>query len=345
MSPNGTYQARLGDPALDRDLVLSVWRGNLGREDRHPIKYSWFYEQCPFGTPLLAFLNCEGGPAIGVAAAGVRPMLYMGRHLRAGVLVDMAVVPAHRTLLPALMLQKFVIRVASPGFGLLYGFPNPKAAAVFSRAGYQKFGELVRLVCVVRSASVLAGKLPALPAKLLGTLADLALGVANMLRARRRVRVEWQDEPWPFIDAIWAESQKPGGPIAVRNAAFVRWRLVAASDVGVRFLVARDRSSSQPVAWAACEIRGDIMFVTDYWGLDGVGQWVASTLRQLAWLARKANCRQLSLEYMGSPQGFKHLRRAGFVRRNSRPVYGRFLQDDPEKDKYEWHLTAADEDE
>lgn len=325
--------------------MLFVWRGNLGNEDRHAAKYSWFYEQCPFGPPLLALLTGEGGAAIGVAAAGVRPMLHMGRDLRAGVLVDMAVVPAHRTLLPALTLQKFVLQSASPGFGLLYGFPNPKAAAVFARAGYQKFGELVRLVCVVRSASVLAGRLPTVLARLLGPLADLALGIANKLRARKRVRVEWQDDPWPLIDAIWAESQKPGGPIAVRDATFARWRLAAAPVGRARFLVARDPGSSKPVAWAACETRGDIMYVTDFWGLDGIGQWVAATLRQLSWLARKTHCRQLSLEYMGSPQGFMHLRRAGFVRRNSRPVYGRFLNNSLEGDNYDWHLTAADEDE
>jgi hypothetical protein len=343
---SGKYHASSGNPHLDRAAVLAVWRGNLGREARHTVKYSWFYEHCPFGPPLLALLRQADDPALlGVAAAGVRQMLYMGRKCQAGVLVDMAVVPAHRSFLPALMLQKFILQSATGSFDLLYGVPNRKAAPVFVRAGYRKLGDLFRLVRVVQSDAVLARVLPAFLARLFGFAADRLLDLMLALRSRQTVILEWQDEPWGCIDAIWSESQKPDGPIAVRDSVFVRWRLGSSPGGVMRFAVAHDNIRSKPVAWLACEKVDDTLFVRDFWGLDGVGEWVESALVVLGRGAKSLGCNQLCLEYMGCEAGFIHLRRAGFVRRNSRPVFGKLLSSQSDAANIELHLTTADEDE
>ena len=97
MSPGGsavpaTYVVRAGSAQRDRDAVIAVWRGNLGREDRLAAKYDWFYLGCPFGYPLLQVMRHEPTAAtVGVAAAGPRRMVAAGVELGAGVLVDMAV--------------------------------------------------------------------------------------------------------------------------------------------------------------------------------------------------------------------------------------------------------------
>src|SRR3546814_17963935 len=97
-------------------------------------KYDWFYRQCPYGAPLTLLLRHEAsGEWVGVASAGPRQMVFGGRRVSAGVLVDLAVLPAHRSLGPALTLQTALMEAGAKRFDLLYGFPNPKAAAVFRR--------------------------------------------------------------------------------------------------------------------------------------------------------------------------------------------------------------------
>src|SRR5690606_29681365 len=123
---------------------------NLGEDARMARKYDWFYRSCPFGEPLTLLLRHEeSGEWVGVASAGRRPMLMGGRRVQAGVLVDLTVLPAHRSLWPALSLQMALMEAGLKRFDLLYGFPNPKAAALFRRVGY------IPLCSIVRWARVL----------------------------------------------------------------------------------------------------------------------------------------------------------------------------------------------
>ena len=47
------YVVSAGDVHRDRKGVLSVWKGNLGREEWLAAKYDWFDRGCPFGEPAL----------------------------------------------------------------------------------------------------------------------------------------------------------------------------------------------------------------------------------------------------------------------------------------------------
>ena len=97
------YVAREGSAARDREAVLALWRGNLGDDARMAEKFDWFYRDSPLGEPLLRILHHgSDGPAVGIATAGPRRLRAGTRELRGGVLVDLAVLPEHRTLGPAL---------------------------------------------------------------------------------------------------------------------------------------------------------------------------------------------------------------------------------------------------
>ena len=129
------YTLREGDAAVDRDTVLGIWAGNLGRDALMPAKYDWFYRQSPHGAPLMQLLH-HGEHAIGTCAAGMREFMLGDRCIRGGVLVDLAVLPEHRSLGPAMLLQQGLVAAADRRqIDLLYGFPNPKAAPVFKRMG------------------------------------------------------------------------------------------------------------------------------------------------------------------------------------------------------------------
>lgn len=345
-APEG-YGLRSGAVADDEEAVLSVWRGNLGRESQLAAKYEWFYRRCPFGVPLVWLLGHAGSNgAVGVAAAGPRRMLCAGRPLSAGLLVDLAVSPAHRSLLPAMALQKALMGDGLARFAVLYGFPNSKAEALFKRVGYRQATTLVRYVRVLRTSGYFAAQLPRGASRIAGVIVDACLRLALWMRGAPHDRCDWQDQPWTSIDAVWRAGPRPEGLMTIRDAQFVRWRLAEAPHATTRFFVAMDRRSGEPVAWAGCEIVDGVMHVRDGWSTDAMGRRMAALLDSLAGRARAAGCASMSLEFQGDRAAIAAIRRAGFVARTSRPVYAIAPADSPvTRDSPGWHLTSADEDE
>jgi hypothetical protein len=100
-----------------------------------------------------------------------------------GVLVGLAVQSAHRSLFPAVQLQRALIAHAAASFNVLYGFPIHRVAPVFARVGYRRIGELTRHATVIRSAYYLGRRLPQPLARLAGTCIDQSVAAALLLRA------------------------------------------------------------------------------------------------------------------------------------------------------------------
>jgi len=347
-TPAPAYRARAGDPERARATVLEVWRGNLGDDARMPHKYDWFYLHAPAGLPLLHLLDhtpaqLETGATaavVGACALGQRRMLHRGAPVRAGVLVDLAVLPAHRSLGPALMLQQHLFAAGRARLDVLYGFPNPKAAPVFKRIGYRPLGEMVRHVRVVRSAPYLRRRLP----KALAPLAALAGPAIDLVRRLRTGGDGGLSGQWftrvPDISALWAESEKPAALTAIREAAHLRWRFDEAPDTDVRHLLlsAGDRAD----AWFATRSDGHTLHVLDFWqrGSGAVPQ--PTSLRALLRAAHAEGHAAVSVELATSAERLQPWVDLGFAARSSRPIFGHIAAGDAALDL---HLTSADEDE
>lgn len=348
-APAPQYVARDGDAVADREAALAVWRGNLGQDTRMTAKYDWFYLRAPAGAPLLQLLMHAGTEApVGICAAGRRRMLRAGVPQRAGVLVDLAVAPEHRSLGPALILQQGLFAAGRRELDLLYGFPNPKAAPVFKRIGYRHLAEMVRHARVVRHAPYLRRRLPKLPAFAaapLGALIDLATRLRDAWRhARtRRLRAAWHDRV-PDIDALWASSPKPDALTALRDAAHLRWRFDEAPAIdGIapfRHLLLCERET--PVAWFAVRAEDHTLHVHDFWTREGA----EPTTDMVCALLRAAYAQgyaAVSVELATSDDRLRPWRALGFEARSRRPVFG--LLSGGADGEADLHLTSADEDE
>jgi len=348
---NQLYTTRIGDCVQDRDMVVAIWQGNLGQPARHVPKYDWFYLSCPWGQPLLALLRHEPSATwIGTCAAGPRRMLWQGREIRAGVLVDMAVMQRHRSLGPALIMQSALIAAAASRFEMIYGFPNPKSLAVAKRLEYTVACDLVRYSYVLRYRQYLERIMLRLIARPLAWVLDAIGRFRHSLLYRIRkadVRASWQDYADSRMDALWQKSPRGDGPITARDAAFLTWRFDAFSATRTRYLtLCAPRDPETLLAWFACQMVDDTLHVRDFWSDMGVTGLTSSHIDSLVRAGRQIGCRAISIEYAGSSNTVAALLTRGFRERSRRPVIIHWSSDALDSSTRAFqHLTAADEDE
>jgi len=348
------YRVRRARLDLDRQAIVDIWRGNLGDPERADHKFEWFYEQSPTGAPLTLVLEWSGaehektpGP-VGVAAAGRRQLRLADQVMDSGVLVDMAVVPQHRSLYPALLLQKTLLESGMESFRVLYGFPNRKAAAVFRRAGYELIGPMSRYVHVVRSRSYLAKKLPGWAAALAGSVVDLLVVFKENLSLadRKRLRLVWSDTV-PFGgDALSDASSENDVIHGFRSSEFLVWRFQSDSRRQYGRLSVRQGEEAAELGYWITEAVDDVLHLRDC-SLSLFDKGIAKA----AWLglfrqARSRGFKSVSFECLAPERLQATLKACGMQPRSERPVFGKVREATlGSPASLEWYLTAADEDE
>jgi hypothetical protein len=310
-------------------------------------KFDWFYAGCPFGEPTLCLLRHVADDGhVGVASAGPRRMQLAGAPIAAGVLVDLAVGAAHRSLGPAMMLQTALAEIAGARFDLLYGFPNPKAAPVFKRAGYAKLGEIVRHARVLRHRDYLARRMPRPFAMAAGVLVDLAVRVHDGWRSRgdRRLSAHWRDDVDPRFDELWSRSTPASAALSIRDSAFARWRFDQCPLAKTRYLLLDDANDGSLQAWFACQVKDGALHVRDFWSADAAHGLARNHVDALLAAARKAGHVSVSVEIAGNAQHLGGWLAARFSARSQRPVFGKWTHASAQV-RPDLYLTSADEDE
>src|SRR5688500_13696162 len=98
-------EASLDDTA-DTSALFGVW------DAAYPAalapRFDWLYRRNPAGPARVWLLCTPTGEAVGGLSVFPRRFWAGGRHLSGAIVGDMIVLPAHRTLGPALMLQRAV---------------------------------------------------------------------------------------------------------------------------------------------------------------------------------------------------------------------------------------------
>lgn len=343
-----SYATEVASPASDGERMLALWRGSLGYDDRAEGKLDWYYRRNPEGLPLVVFLlHGAAREAVGVAATGTRRMRYGERTIKAGAMVDFGVEEAHRTLFPALFLQKAICRQALENHGLLYGIPNPKSLAAIRRAGYRPVGAMVRRVRVLRVAPYLARHVPAFLGRLAGALVDPLLLLASRIRALSAggFGSGWIDRPDERFDDLWARIPQPGTLVGVRDRRFLDWRFGDCPFRPHRFFTVVSEPDGRLSAYAACESNGRVLQVRDFLADPAQpGAW-KRLWADLARAAYREGHDSLVVEFLGGAKVQRRLAEAGLLARERQPVHA-VLPDGLAElaDEERWYLTNADDD-
>lgn len=363
-----SYRVTRARPADVRADLERLWSDNLHVDGGVRAKFDWLYRDAPVAADTVFLLHAGDDGAVGTAGVGVREVQLGDQLARAGLLADLAVDKAHRSVGPALALVREVKTWATAEFALMYGFPNKLAEGVFKRVGYQALGsiaryarplrhgayasrlgepDLHRLPAVTRAWLVKAMQVPAVAA-----IAGVAVDAAKLARgvpaavAAGRLRHELAGAPDPRFDELWASARGEYAIVAARTARFLAWRFPPRADRSWR--LALDRRSGALRAYAVVDRIDGVAHVRD---LFGHRDEVIAVLDRLPLALYRAGAASMSMRYLGAPWLAAALVARGFVVRQADRMIAVAVGTQAGRDAAPsvldpnaWHLTDADED-
>ena len=132
------------DPLDYKDSIIKLWEKNL--PDTPKSRFNWM-ERNPEGPSVWYVARDEKRGVIGTISIMPRVVLINCRKYLAGIVGDLTIDKAFRTLGPALNLLKTVLfKQSEMGFDFLYTYPNTDALKITIFAGFKKLSVIKRLV-------------------------------------------------------------------------------------------------------------------------------------------------------------------------------------------------------
>jgi hypothetical protein len=237
----------------------------------HERRYQWLYQANPDG-PAWSWFVFEGTSdrVIGVASVFPRSMWVGERPTKCGQVGDFAVCASHRTLGPALALQRATFEPVDQGIlTLCYDCPPHRAGmSTFSRLGIQPSCNVNRYALPLR--------VDARFRKRLGSHLALPVGVGNLLlwlHRRPALRLgsgslEISEHTGAFGEEFSQLDSAVKGANQIRgqrSAAQLNWRYL--EDPLQKYQVFTARRKGELVAFAVLRVAGEIVTVLDLFGI------------------------------------------------------------------------------
>jgi hypothetical protein len=345
------YRVEAGDVATDRERILALWqRCGIGTSAaENAARYDWFYLQNPQGRGRVYLLLVPGSDEpVGAVGVGARRFRARGarQHGFSGILVDFVVHPAHRSLYPALLLQRSACAQEFEHCGFLYGLPLARAVPVVARLpGATRFDSDTH-VRVLQSAAFIRSRFPRMPAwmaRIAGACADAVLHTAAYTAALLSSGVQCrpvEGQP-PDCSACLEQAVDEGISVGERSPATLAWR-IRAPGRALAMCTFHDGDGAM-IGYAMHAMERGSLSVVDFLvprdSRRARGCWLA-----LARRASRLGAGLVRVEFGGAERVKQQLRSAGYMRWSSRPGY--VIQRDGTDRQLDgqWWFTRFDQD-
>lgn len=311
---------RPADLSADRSAIVDCLRRFLS-PDADAARFDWLYLRSPHG-PAVAWIAFDeaSGETIGVASAFPRRVFLDGSEAIAWVLGDFCIHDQHRTLGPALQLNRACLDAVERGAAsFCYDFPSQSMMAVYRRLRIAPFGNVARRARVLRWGRRLGRAIP-VPGLREGVAAIASIAdLAPPSRARTPEGLSVRLHADSFGNEFDELDRARRGRTRVhfeRSAAHLNWRYREKPGSRHELLAARDARGLRGYAVVASE--GAEASVADLAALDeGTAQALLDESARHCW---RRGAVTLSMSVFASDAVAPVLRRRGFSAREERPV-------------------------
>ena len=313
-----SYSVVEADLEKNRSTIVAIWAANFdGGAELAERRFDWIYLGNPAGAARCWLLRHDAsGSYVGAAALFPRRFSYEGRPIRAAIGADYSVLQEHRSLMPALKLQRIVTSEGrSDGTTFLYGFPALHSAPVMTRAGYRKLG--VRSLLSkplttrnrfgrIRATRPLAG--------ILTPVADLLWHTYWRVRrpsVRRRGITLLLDGFDDRFDRLWASVSAGRMLLGVRDREYLSWRFPTGSAQGpYRIWALLDDAGEELQGYVVFHNIGTRVVVDDILSSDH-GDTLTRLTTSFEDMCRDG-CQTVAVPYFGNAAVAEALRAQGF---------------------------------
>jgi hypothetical protein len=300
------------DLGKDRQVLIAMLHRYV-TSFSNEARFDWLYSQNPHG-PARAWLarDSESGEVVGTSAAFRRRAVLNGTERAGWVLGDFCIADKHRSLGPALQLQKATLAsVSQSGTDFYYDFPSRKMMAIYERCGISPSARVVRLAKPLRfgnKSSWWAG-------------VSNSLGNSLMCFFDSRIGGDWSvalhegacDEE--FTECSRTADFSDGYEIQ-RSAAYLNWRYLRHPYVRYEILTAKNAGVLQ--GYLVFSLAGEIANIAEWRVRQGTVLKIL--LRDLVGRLRNRAITTVNALLVDTDPRLQFFRRMGFWRRESSPV-------------------------
>jgi hypothetical protein len=270
---------------MDKAELLGILQRNLP-DLPHERRFEWLYHKNPAGT-AWSWFACEqaSGKPIGVASVFPRSMWVNGSVMLSGQVGDFAIEPTHRTLGPALLLQKATFDPVNDGtLQFCYDCPpDDRGMSTFRRLGMGENCQMRRLAKPLRLDRRLARRLhSARLASIVAFFGNILLGKLSPARSRLG---DWEIalHEGRFGDEFTDLDRHVSSSNSIRSsrtAADLNWRF--RDDPLHKYVVLTARRRGELAGFLIASAVGDDTYVIDLFGepLEKVGAALVEALAQ-----------------------------------------------------------------
>lgn len=334
---------RVRPAAIDADEPLFV---DMVRQHLNPgvdsARYQWLYRACPLGQPRAWVAEDAKGTPAGIAAAFPRRVYLRGELKPAWVLGDFCVTVAHRSLGPAVRLQRACLDAVSEAGCVIYDFPGLAMLPVYRRLRLRPSWSLRRFVKPLSLHGRLHRSIPRPIARCLARVAELVLARLEAHGAPADLDVHVQTQPCgPEFSRLAAAVGTAHGFCVDRSADYLTWRYLQAPH---HFQMLAARRGRDLLGYAVVRHRGQLLELVDIFGFPDAPV-PSALLRAVLGVARCLGVSAVCATVAEFHPWVPHLRRWGFWPRERHPlillVAGRTIA--PESGTT-WFLSEGDRD-
>jgi hypothetical protein len=265
-----TVYVRPAGSDSDRQELMSILQANLP-DLPHARRFDWLYRANPDG-PAWSWFVCEpSGRAVGVTSLFPRSVWLGDKTATCGQVGDFAITVTHRSLGPAIMLQKATFGpVDSGALAFCYDCPPHQAGmSTFRRLGMKPNCRMDRYAMPLRVEGRLRKKLGSITA-VPAAAGNLLLRIARRSRRRPNTKsLNIAEHLGPFTEEfarLDGDVQHGAVIRGRRTASILNWRY--REDPLQQYHVLTARANSDLIAFVVLRVTDDIVTVVDLFG-DG----------------------------------------------------------------------------
>jgi hypothetical protein len=334
------------DLAKDGEAVIQFLSTHLSPQ-ADASRFEWLYLKNPAGR-ARAWISTlpESHEIVGVAAAFPRRMRFDGKLVQGWVLGDFCIHPNHRSLGPALTLQRQCLAgLARSGADVIYDFPSEGMLGVYKRLRMDSGDSMSRFAKPLRLDRRISEWVPiSFLVPCLSIPCNLGLRIWDARwRKNNKIAVEFQTVPcgeeFTIAANLWG---KELGTSALRTADYLNWRYFQHPQVHHELLTARRRG--ELLGYLVLRHDGQDAAIVDMLA-DGNDANSALLLGAVSILRRRV-VQTLSFPLSSSSPLKSILKSFGFHPRESRPIVQIFSlgtsSAEVSRSGGSWYLTDGD---